>query len=136
MTPFVKVFKEAVIEEGKSKLEDKQKEETNPIDYAKSILDLRQQYHDILSKQLDRDVDFEKAVKDAFAIVINDNKKFCDYLALMAHSVLCNSTSSWADLETTFDRIIDVFSFLQDKDIFEICYKTHLAQVTIVQQEF
>lgn len=77
-----------------------------------------------------RDIEFSKAIKDAFDRIVNENNRFPEYLSLLLDKKLKKGKKQVEDdqLDTFFDNVIMVFRHVKEKDLFEKYYKEHLSQ--------
>jgi cullin 3 len=94
------------------------------------ILSLKQQFDYILLSCFQSDPLFEAEMNVAFQDIVSSNTKTAESISLYADLSL--RALSKGKLEEDFDviseRIITVFRFLNEKDVFERYYKQHLAK--------
>lgn len=115
---------------------DKNRDE-NSTQLVNDVIELRVYYDELLLKSFStvgkggrvRDKEFSKAIKDSFDCIVNENKRFPEYLSLVLDQKLAkNQSEESGSLDTLFDRVIMVFRHVREKDTFEKYYKTHLAK--------
>jgi cullin 3 len=140
LTPTIDIFREYVTKQGLTIVEEDEKaeKEKNYITLVNEVIDLRVYYDNLLLKSFStvvkgnriRDQDFSKAIKEAFDSVVNENKRFPEYLSLLLDTKLKKGKQAVEDeqLDTFFDQVIMVFRHVREKDVFEKYYKEHLAQ--------
>ena len=102
----------------------------NAVTYVQSLLDLRDQYNMFLEQSFGNHQLFKNAISSDFEFFVNLNEKSPEYLSLFIDDILKKGDKehSEQEVETTLDKCIMLFRFLQDKDIFERYYKQHLAK--------
>ncbi|KAL0477261.1 cullin C [Acrasis kona] len=127
-----------IVQEDDKSLSDLNNKDRNYISLVNQVIELRVYYDNLLLKAFStvakgnriRDQDFSKAIKEAFDNVVNQNKRFPEYLSLLLDTKLKKGKQAVEDeqLDTFFDQVIMVFRHVREKDIFERYYKEHLAQ--------
>jgi cullin 3 len=140
LTPTIDIFREYVTKQGLTIVQEDEKgeKEKNYIILVNEVIELRVYYDNLLLKAFStvvkgnriRDQDFSKAIKEAFDNVVNENKRFPEYLSLLLDTKLKKGKQAVEDeqLDTFFDQVIMVFRHVREKDVFEKYYKEHLAQ--------
>jgi cullin 3 len=95
------------------------------------LLSMRDKYDRVVNDALEKDKGFQKTLKDAFESFINQSPRCPQYLSLYIDDLLKNKLKGHVDdseLEQQLDKVIVIFRYLQDKDVFENFYKQHLAR--------
>jgi cullin 3 len=143
LNPTIEMLKTYTINEGLLIVEDEQKDK-NPLDLVECIIDLRVKYDELLlksfSKQIKevkvRDKEFSKAIKDAFDLIVNTNRRVPEYLSLLLDKKLKKGKNQIEDKDQDyfFDRIILLFRHVKEKDAFHEYYKNHLAKRLLSQR--
>eukprot|EP01064_Diplonema_japonicum_P020546 TRINITY_DN300_c8_g1_i1.p1 TRINITY_DN300_c8_g1~~TRINITY_DN300_c8_g1_i1.p1 ORF type:complete len:748 (+),score=153.38 TRINITY_DN300_c8_g1_i1:27-2246(+) len=108
----------------------------NPITLVEGAMKMRASYDDLLDqsclvethKGRHRDREFEKEIKQAFVLVVNKNQRFAEYLSLAVDAKLRKKGILDDEYDLYFDKIIILFQYLKDKDVFEKYHKSHLAR--------
>jgi hypothetical protein len=91
---------------------------------------------DLLNKSLDKEQTVELAIKNSFESFINENdktaKSLVNYLDEQFKKDFKNNTE--VEISDKVDKIIQIFRYLQDKDIFESFYKNSFAKRLLEQR--
>ena len=78
---------------------------------------------------------FQKALKEAFETFMNQDVKCAHYLAIYVDELLSGKVpESKGDVDAMLDKVIGLFRFLSDKDVFESYYKQHLSKRLLAQK--
>lgn len=85
---------------------------------------------DLLQKSLDRDQTVELTVKTSFENFINENDKTARSLVMFLDENFKKDFKNNTEVEISekVDKIIQIFRYLQDKDVFENFYKNTFAK--------
>ena len=94
------------------------------------IIEFRQRMMDLLNKSLDKDQTVELAIKNSFESFINENDKTARSLVSYLDDQFKKDFKNNSENEITekVDKVIQIFRYLNDKDIFEGFYKSSLAK--------
>lgn len=81
-------------------------------------------------KSLDRDMTIELTIKTAFETFINENEKTAKSLVLYLDDQFKKDfkNNTEVEIQEKVDKVIQIFKYLQDKDIFESFYKNSFAK--------
>eukprot|EP00892_Ulva_mutabilis_P012681 jgi/Ulvmu1/9786/UM056_0026.1 len=98
--------------------------------FSQRVLDLRRKYATIVSEAFNGDRLFLQAVNHAFESFVNAFPRSAEYISLYIDQKLRRSLSSATDAlaDSTLNEILQIFRYLQDKDLFERYYKQHLSR--------
>lgn len=109
-----------------------------PLELIEEVLNMRDKYEDMLIKSFStvkdgvtvKDKDFDTAIRRAFEDICNSNSRFPEYLSAYADSKLTKGKTEVLEQEYdfVFDRIINVFRHVRQKDVFEKYFKLHLSK--------
>ena len=114
--------------QGRSLVTDQERSK-RPVEFVQGLLDLRTKYGSIVTDAFDDDKSFQKSLKEAFEDFINIDQRCAQYLSMYIDEVLRNKLRQRQhDMDDVLDRVIVIFRYLQDKDVFENFYKQHLAK--------
>eukprot|EP00937_MAST-01D_sp_MAST-1D-sp2_P006022 g6022.t1 len=127
----------AAVERRVAQLEagDKKKEKDAASDpaFVKELLKLHDKYKSMVAEQFDKHMLFQKALKDAFVEFSNCTvgkhstaellSSFCDRILKSGGEKLSD-----ADVEDYCKKVVDLFSYLTDKDLFAEIYRNQLAK--------
>jgi len=98
--------------------------------FVKKLLALRDKYDRVVTESFRGEKKTQKKLKDAFEDFINADARCASYLVLYIDELLRQGLKgvSEADAESLLDKVIVLFRYLQDKDVFENFYKQHLSR--------
>jgi cullin 3 len=107
-----------------------------PLMYVQQLIDLKDQYDTLIAEAFRSEKKFTNALHKAFETFINLNARSPEYISLTMDSHLRGSKSksggpvaaSEEQAEIQLERALQMFRFLQEKDMFEKYYKQHLAK--------
>lgn len=125
------------------KKSEQQNEDFSPSLFIQQTLDIKDKYQAIIDTSFQKHKFFHKNMHEAFEIFFNSESKCPQYLAIYADELLKGkmkvdsqqnfgetSSKSLKDddhMEEVVGKIVMLFRFLKDKDVFESYYKSHLA---------
>jgi len=97
---------------------------------VKGLLDMRDKYDRLVTEAFRSEKKSQKKLKDAFESFINADSRCASYLVLYIDELLKSSLKGLSEQEADvlLEKVIVIFRYLQDKDIFENFYKQHLAK--------
>lgn len=126
-------LKQYIISEGQKFVRN---ENINNDELIKQIIEFRYRMIDLLNKSLDKEQTVELAIKNSFESFINENdktaKSLVNYLDEQFKKDFKNNTE--VEISDKVDKIIQIFRYLQDKDIFESFYKNSFAKRLLEQR--
>ncbi len=122
-------------------------EKQTPSEFVRCVLQLKEKFQRIVDQSFQKHKLFQKCLRDAFEIFVNADLNCAFYLSVYIDELLkgkmkeessssahgisdsANNTAFLDDtqLDEHFDKVITVFRYLKEKDIFENHYKIHLA---------
>lgn len=129
----VNIFEKYVCECGKSALETIAKEmKANPRIYLETLMHLHDKYLKFCSIAFNDEPAFGAAIDKAFGFIINQCTtstaetfaKYCDYLLKKNNKVV----NSEKEIEEYTSKSINLFKYIDDKDIFQRFYSRYLAK--------
>ncbi|GAU50030.1 hypothetical protein TSUD_240230 [Trifolium subterraneum] len=102
----------------------------DPVEFVQRLLDERDKYGKIVNLAFNNDKLFQIALNSSFKLFINLNPCSPEYISLFVDDKLRNGLKgvSEDDVEITLDKVMTLFQYLQEKDMFEKYYKQHLAK--------
>lgn len=97
---------------------------------VKRIIEFRERMVELLTKSLERDTTVELTIKNSFENFINENEKTAKSLVMYLDDQFKKDFKNNTEVEISekVDKIIQIFRYLQDKDIFESFYKNYFAK--------
>ncbi|GAM26563.1 hypothetical protein SAMD00019534_097380 [Acytostelium subglobosum LB1] len=107
--------------------EEKTKEQGT---YFQNLLDLKDKYDRLHVEAFYNDKQFQNSLYRAFEYFINLNPKSPEYISLFIDEKLKKGLKgvSEEEVDILLDKILMLFRFIQEKDVFEKYYKQHLAK--------
>lgn len=101
--------------------------------FVQSLIDLNDKYKTAVAQCFNADTLFQKSLKEAFEVFVNKDFEKVSMSVLMSSfcdRVLRKSADRLSDelVEGSISRLVDLFSFLQDKDDFAEVYRQQLAK--------
>ncbi len=102
----------------------------DPVGFVKSILDLKDKFDEINNVAFKNDKKTAKRMKEAFESFINKDSRTASHLASYIDELLKGGVGGQTDAEVDvkFDKVIVIFRFISDKDVFENYYKNLLSK--------
>lgn len=85
---------------------------------------------DMHTKSLERDMTVDLTIKNSFEAFINENDKTAKSLVLYLDEQFKKDfkNNTEVEIQEKVERVIQIFKYLQDKDIFENFYKNSFAK--------
>lgn len=116
-------------EVGKQLVTDPEKSK-DPVDFVQRLLDEKDKHDKIISKAFNNDKMFQNALNSSFEYFINLNPRSPEFISLFVDDNLRKGLKgvSEEDVEILLDKVMMLFRYLQEKDVFEKYYKQHLAK--------
>jgi len=105
----------------------------NPIHFITKVLSIREQYGEIIENSFRGDKNFHRALKEAFEKFLNVNKTPARYLSMyvdlfMKGKIAADRHERSSRRHCHLDRVILIFRYLHNRDVFAYFYKTTLAE--------
>ena len=128
-----------IINRRQARLDGGEKDKNDDPKFVKSLISLHEKYLGVVKQDFSGHSLFQKALKDAFVEVVNKNvgqytnaelmSTFCDRILKSGGEKLSES-----EVEESLDRIVQLFSYLTDKDMFAEIYRNQLAKRLLNQR--
>ncbi|KAL0358075.1 UNVERIFIED_CONTAM: Cullin-3A [Sesamum calycinum] len=114
---------------GKQLVTDPEKSK-NPVEFVETLLEKRDKYDKIISLAFINDKTFQNALNSSFEYFINLNPRSPEYISLFVDDKLRKGLKGVKEeeIEVILDKVMMLFRYLQEKDVFEKYYKQHLAK--------
>ncbi|KAL1569813.1 Cullin-3A [Salvia divinorum] len=114
---------------GKQLVTDPEKSK-NPVEFVETLLEKRDKYDKIIISAFSNDKTFQNALSSSFEYFINLNPRSPEYMSLFVDDKLRKGLKGVKDedVELILDKVMILFRYLQEKDVFEKYYKQHLAK--------
>ncbi|EFJ43865.1 hypothetical protein VOLCADRAFT_83034 [Volvox carteri f. nagariensis] len=103
----------------------------DPVEYVQALLDMRDKYEKIITQALElRTRLLPNSLQQAFEHFVNLNVRSPEFISLFIDDKLRRGIKglSDTDVEGVLDKVMALFRYLQEKDVFEKYYKQHLAK--------
>ncbi|XP_028806440.1 cullin-3A [Neltuma alba] len=102
----------------------------DPVDFVQRLLDLKDKYDKIIALAFHNDKTFQNALNSSFEYFINLNVRSPEFISLFVDDKLRRGLKGVGeeDVEVVLDKVMMLFRYLQEKDVFEKYYKQHLAK--------
>lgn len=110
----------------------------DPVGYVMGLLELREKYDEIIKQAFQDDKSFRHALNTAFEFFINQNPRSPEFVSLFIDDKLRKGQKEYTDkhFDEMLDKVMIIFRFLQEKDVFEKYYKQHLAKRLLSGRSF
>ena len=124
-----RIFYAKVHGQGCDLVRDAETVQTN-VSYVEGLLRLKAKFHSIIEQSFDGDKGFATTTQKAFEAFVNLNPASAEHISLFLDEHLRTGFKGMADadVEALTDQVMLLFRYLQDKDVFEKYFKTHLAK--------
>ncbi|BDA49097.1 Cullin-3 [Coccomyxa sp. Obi] len=102
----------------------------DPVDFVHKLLEEKDKYDRIIGAAFNNDKSFHNVLNTAFEHFLNLSPRAPEYISLFMDDQLRKALkgSNEDDVDATLDRVMMLFRYLQEKDVFEKYYKQHLAK--------
>jgi len=128
-----------VINRREARLEAGEKDSNQDPAFVKELLALHDKYIAVVSDQFGGNALFQKALKEAFVEFVNRDvgkfsnaelmSSFCDRILKSGGEKLSDE-----DVEAYLEKLVHLFSYLTDKDLFAEIYRNQLAKRLLAQR--
>lgn len=121
---------ERIKADGKTLISDQEKGEANAPAFVRGVLAMRDRYEKIVTVSFRGEKKAKKRTKEAFENFLNTDARAASCLALYVDEKLRVGlkTATEEQIKDEIQKVITVFRYLSDKDVFESFYKQHLAK--------
>ena len=136
---FITDMGEDIINRRQARLDGGEKDKNDDPKFVKAIIELHDKYLNVVKTDFSGHSLFQKALKDAFVEIVNKNvgqftnaelmSTFCDRILKSGGEKLSDQ-----EVEENLDRIVQLFSYLTDKDLFAEIYRNQLAKRLLIQR--
>eukprot|EP00567_Pseudictyota_dubia_P018843 CAMPEP_0197433824 /NCGR_PEP_ID=MMETSP1175-20131217/1629_1 /TAXON_ID=1003142 /ORGANISM="Triceratium dubium, Strain CCMP147" /LENGTH=743 /DNA_ID=CAMNT_0042962325 /DNA_START=96 /DNA_END=2327 /DNA_ORIENTATION=+ len=136
---FISSMGNECIKKRQARLDGGEKDKNDDPKFVKSLIALHEKYLGVIKTDFSGHSLFQKALKDAFVEIVNKNvgaytnaelmSTFCDRVLKSGGEKLSDS-----EVEDSLDRIVQLFSYLTDKDLFAEIYRNQLAKRLLNQR--
>ena len=97
---------------------------------VKKLIQFKERMSELLMKSLEKDQNVDLTIKNSFESFINENEKTAKSLVLYLDDQFKREFKNNTEVEISekIDKIIQIFKFLKNKDMFESFYKASLSK--------
>lgn len=137
---FIKDMGAEEINRRQARLDGGEKDKNDDPKFVKEIIALHEKYLGVVKTDFFGDALFQKALKDAFVEIVNKNigqftnaelfSTYCDRVLKSGGG----EKMSEAEVEQSLDQVVQLFSYLTDKDLFAEIYRNQLAKRLLNQR--
>ncbi|KAJ4756829.1 Cullin family protein [Rhynchospora pubera] len=102
----------------------------DPVEFVQCLLNEKDKHDKIISTAFNNDKTFQNALNSSFEYFINLNNRSPESISLYLDDKLRKGLkgASEEEVEVVLDKVMMLFRYLQEKDVFEKYYKQHLAK--------
>jgi len=136
---FISSMGNEIINKRQARLTGGEKDKNDDPEFIRALLALHKKYLGVIKEDFMGHALFQKALKDAFVEFVNKNvgvftnaellSTFCDRV-LKSGGEKLNET----EVDECLDRVVQLFSYLTDKDLFAEIYRNQLAKRVLNQR--
>lgn len=121
---------ERIKTDGRKLIEDQQKGSSDPPAFVRGVLAMRERYERIVSVSFRGEKKTQKRMRESFEDFLNVDARASSCLAVYVDELLRTGLRGATEEQVTAElqKVIVVFRYLSDKDVFESFYKQHLAK--------
>ena len=127
------------VKERKARIDSGGKEKPDDPTFVRALLKTHEKYADVIRENFGNHALFQKAMKDAYTKIINNNvgnftnaellSTFCDRLLKAGGEKMSES-----EIDNSLNKIVDLFTYLDDKDFFGEVFRNQLAKRLLNQK--
>ena len=116
--------------DGRALVKDQENNVAPPAAFVKGILAMRERFHAVVTDAMKGEKKAQKRMKESFEDFLNADARAANCLAVYVDELLRVGLrgSDERKVSMELDRVIVIFRYLSDKDVFEAYYKNHLAK--------
>jgi len=102
----------------------------DPVEFVQRLLNEKDKHDKIISVAFGNDKTFQNALNSSFEYFLNLNSRSPEFISLYVDDKLRKGLkgATEEDVEVILDKVMMLFRYLQEKDVFEKYYKQHLAK--------
>lgn len=116
--------------DGKALITDQEKGNSDPPAFVRGVLSMRDRYDKVVSVSFRGEKKAKKRMRESFEDFLNTDARAASCLAVYVDELLRVGLRGASEEQITeeLQKVIIVFRYLSDKDVFESFYKQHLAK--------
>ena len=107
-----------------------QEERRDPVQFVAKLLEMRDKYELIVTQAFRASKLFQKTLKESFETFMNHDASTAKYLAQHVNEMLGGGFKGLGEdeVEDRLEKVVVLFRYLEDKDVYENYHKTYLAK--------
>jgi len=123
-------LRERIKIDGRALVKDQENNVAPPAAFVKGILAMRERFHAVVTDAMKGEKKAQKRMKESFEDFLNADARAANCLAVYVDELLRVGLRGADERKVSaeLDRVIVIFRYLSDKDVFEAYYKNHLAK--------
>lgn len=107
--------------------------------FVKSLLDLHDKFMDVVNQEFEKNSLFHRALKEAFVEFVNKDVgrfKNADLMSSFCDRILKKGGEKLSDeeVECSLEKVVNLFTYLTDKDLYAEIYRNQLAKRLLNQR--
>eukprot|EP00569_Conticribra_weissflogii_P005587 CAMPEP_0171347236 /NCGR_PEP_ID=MMETSP0878-20121228/27306_1 /TAXON_ID=67004 /ORGANISM="Thalassiosira weissflogii, Strain CCMP1336" /LENGTH=1035 /DNA_ID=CAMNT_0011851199 /DNA_START=170 /DNA_END=3277 /DNA_ORIENTATION=- len=116
--------------DGRALVRDQETNSAPPSAFVKGVLAMRERFDAVVTDAMRGEKKAQKRMREAFEDFLNADARAANCLAVYVDELLRIGLKGADErkVEMELDRVIVIFRYLSDKDVFEAYYKNHLAK--------
>ena len=116
--------------DGRALVRDQETNVAPPAAFVKGVLDMRERFAAVVTDAMGGEKRAQKRMREAFEDFLNADARAANCLAVYVDELLRVGLRGADERKVgrDLDRVITIFRYLADKDVFEAYYKNHLAK--------
>jgi cullin 3 len=116
--------------DGRALVKEQENNVAPPAAFVKGILAMRERFHAVVTDAMKGEKKAQKRMKESFEDFLNADARAANCLAVYVDELLRVGLRGADERKVSMelDRVIVIFRYLSDKDVFEAYYKNHLAK--------
>lgn len=121
---------ERIKADGKKLVSDQERGVSDPTGFVRGVLDMRSRYTKVVEVAFRGEKRASKRLKESFEDFLNADARAAKCLGIYVDELLRGGLRGKNEKEVTAElaKVIIIFRYLSDKDVFEAFYKQHLAK--------
>jgi len=121
---------ERIKRDGRALIADQERGASDPSSFVRGVLGMRDRYDRVVTTSFRGEKKSMKRMREAFEDFLNADARAASCLAVYVDELLRSGLRGATEIEVTqeLQKVIVVFRYLSDKDVFEAFYKQHLAK--------
>ena len=121
---------ERVRDDGRQLVADQERGAADPPALVRGVLRMRERYGGVVEQALRAEKRAARRLRESFEDFLNADARAASCLAVYVDELLRSGLrgASESEVDAALNKVIVVFRYLSDKDVFEAFYKQHLAR--------